>query len=868
MMKSDRIASMQKKKEVKKPSVMLGDNVVPVYYKLTLAPDLDAGVFSGEEVIDIIVAKNAKKITLHSKDIDIATAKVRFGTAELFSKKMSYDTKKETVTFLFEKDIPKGKAKLTLEFRGLLSDSLRGFYKSKYMHEGMEKVIATTQFEATDARRAFPCFDEPAQKAIFQVSLIIPSDKTAISNTLPIAAREHVPGYQIIDFAPTPKMSTYLLAFIVGDFEFLEGKTKSGVQVRVFTTPGKKHQAKFALDTTVRCLEFYEKYFGIPYPLDTLDAIALPDFEASAMENWGAVTYRESVLLVDQKHTSLSSKQRTAIVICHELAHQWFGNLVTMGWWTDLWLNEGFATYIEYLATDALFPKWKIWEQFVAHDLAISFRLDSLKTTHPIEVAVHDPSEIGEIFDEISYQKGASVIRMLAQYLGKRAFRDGLRFYLMTHSYKNTRTMDLWDAFEKISKKPVKNMMKVWTLSGGHPVVSVEEKNKTLYFKQERFFRSPLSRNSLNDKSIWPIPLSMFCGSEDSGRELFMNKKTLSADAGDCQWIKLNIDETGVYRTKYSPFLLDKLRQPILKKVLTAEDRLGIIRDLFAFAEAGEMQTTDVLEFVTSYRKETSFIVWSEIISGLSRVKNLYHGASWMAGYGAYAKWLLEPIIAHLGFEEKKSEAHSDTLLRPMILSIASLYGEAKVIAHAKKLFRRGGVHPDMKGFVYGTFARYGGVTEHKRFCALYKKEEMHEEKNRLAGALTQFRDKDLLARTLEFSLSKYVRPQDSPSIIAGVWANSHGRAVAWKFVKRNWKEILKRYGMGGHTLSRIVKQAGSFVTTKDARDVEKFFKSHASPGAERAVAQALEGIKANSLWRDKEKKAMQKFCKKYSSLA
>lgn len=865
---SGKIAFMRKtkisNKLAKKPSVRLGNTVTPIRYKLTLAPDLDAGTFAGEEIIIVSIAKNIKEITLHSKDLEITVAKVSFGKTEYFAKKISYDTKKETATFQFEKSIPKGEAKIELEFRGLLADSLRGFYKSKYMHEGRERIIATTQFEATDARRAFPCFDEPAQKAVFDVSLIVPSDKTAISNTLPVATREHTPGFQVIDFAPTPVMSTYLLAFIIGDFEYLERKTKSGVKVRVFTTPGKKHQAKFALDTTVRCLEFYEGYFGIAYPLDTLDTIALPDFESAAMENWGAITYRESALLVDDEHTSLSSKQWTAIVICHELAHQWFGNLVTMEWWTDLWLNEGFASYIEYLATDKLFPEWKIWEQFVAIDLAIALRLDSLHTTHPVEVDVHHPSEIGEIFDEISYQKGASVIRMLAEFLGPKDFQEGLKYYLKKHSYKNTLTVDLWDAFEKVSKKPVKKMMHIWTRNSGHPVVSVEEKNGKLCFSQERFFRSPISKKNAKDKTIWPIPLSMFSGSEKAYMKILMDKTSVSVDAVNHPWIKINMDETGVYRTKYSNELLQKLRDPIEKGVITPEDRLGIVRDLFALLEAGEINTETVLDFLSSYKHEKTYIVWSEILAGLSRLRNLYSSEIWIKGYDTYVRDLLGPVIEYIGFEKKQNEAHSDTLLRSIVLSAASVYGVKKVVDHAKRMFKIGGIHPDVRGFVYGTYARHGGEQAYKKFVSMYKKETLHEEKNRIAGALTHFRDTTLLSKTLEFALSKDVRVQDAPSIIAGVWMNSHGRDMAWKFVKKNWKELMKRYGMGGHTLSRVVKPAGLFSTEKYAKDIEKFFKSHAHPGAERTVTQAVEGVYANSLWREKEKKAMQKFCSKY----
>jgi puromycin-sensitive aminopeptidase len=855
---------MKKTTSKKKTFTRLHPSIVPIHYKLTLAPDLDAFTFSGDEVVTIEVKKATKEITLHSKDLDIESAHIVVGKTTQFAIKTLYNDKKETATFVFTKSIPKGKARLVLSFRGVLSDSLRGFYKSRYMHEGKEKILATTQFEATDARRAFPCFDEPAQKAVFDVSLIVPSNKTAISNTLPIATREHTPGFQKIDFAPTPKMSTYLLAFIIGDFEHLERKTKSGVKVRVFTTPGKKGQAKFALDTTVRCLEFYESYFGIKYPLDTLDTIAIPDFESGAMENWGAITYRESAILVDDEHSSLSNKQWVAIVVCHELAHQWFGNLVTMEWWTDLWLNEGFASYIEYLAADHLFPEWKLWEQFVAIDHAIALRLDSLKTTHPIEVDVHDPSEISEIFDEISYQKGAAVIRMLAGYLGHEKFREGLSYYLKKHSYKNTSTVHLWEAFEKVSKKPVTTMMKTWTRNGGHPLVSVTEKGDKLHFTQERYFRSPISKKSTKDTTVWPIPLSMFGGDEKTYMKLLMNKKKIAIDRGNHPWIKVNMDEEGVYRVRYSPKLLMELRAPIEKKVLTPEDRLGIVRDLFALAEAGEYEIKDALEFLSAYKNEDNYIVWSEIVSGLSRVRNLYHGEAWMRGYEAYVRELLAHIVQKVGFVKRPSEAHTESLLRTLVLSTAAHYGVKEVIDHAKKSFTKGNVHPDLRGYVYATYARHGGNAEWNKLAGMYKKETLHEEKNRLGGALGHFKDKALLAQTLAFALSSDVRPQDAPSMIASVWSNHSGRELAWQFLKKNWPTILKRYGTGGHTLSRVLKPGGLFTDEKYAKDMEKFFKTHAHPGADRTISQILEGVRANALWKKNEKTEMRNFARRY----
>ncbi|MBI2022577.1 hypothetical protein HYS97_01875, partial [Candidatus Daviesbacteria bacterium] len=421
-----------------KKSVRLPAHIKPERYQLMLRPDLENFTFSGEETIELILEREAKEITLHSQEIEIESAEFIHQGKTNFASKITYQPEDETATFNFPKSLKKGKGELVLKFKGILNDKLRGFYRSRYSHEGQDKYLATTQFEATDARRAFPSFDEPSKKAIFDVTLMIPANTIAISNTIEKNVWEHESGYKVVEFEPTPKMSTYLLAFIVGDLEYIEGKTKRGVLVRVFTTPGKKEQGRFALNTAIKMLEFYEEYFKIPYPLPVSDLIAIPDFAAGAMENWGAVTYRETALLIDEANSSAVNRQRVAVVIAHELAHMWFGDLVTMEWWTHLWLNEGFASYIEYLAVDHVFPEFDIWTQFIHMDQGTALKLDSLENTHPIEVEVFHPSEISEIFDKVSYSKGASIIRMLAQFLGPKDFREGLRHYLKTHEYLNS----------------------------------------------------------------------------------------------------------------------------------------------------------------------------------------------------------------------------------------------------------------------------------------------------------------------------------------------------------------------------------------------------------------------------------------------
>ncbi|MBF8249400.1 MAG: puromycin-sensitive aminopeptidase-like isoform, partial [Candidatus Levybacteria bacterium] len=589
-----------------KTSVRLSEHVIPKRYLITLFPNLSEFNFGGDEEITLELTKPANEITLHAIELEITSAEIKIGTKKFKSEKITYDEKSETVAISFDKIISKGESKLKLTFTGILNDQMRGFYRSKYKHEGRDQHMAVTQFESTDARRAFPSFDEPAKKAIFDVRLIIPEDHVAISNTIETEIAEHSPGYKIVTFEPTPKMSTYLVAFIVGRFEHLETKTKSGAKIRVFTTHGKKHQAKFALETAKKSLEFYEDYFGIKYPLPSLDLIAIPDFAAGAMENWGAVTYRETALLVDEELSSTANKQWVALVIAHELAHMWFGNLVTMEWWTHLWLNEGFASYIEYLAVDKIFPSWHIWTQFVYMDHSKALELDGLKNTHPIEVEVDHPSEISEIFDAVSYSKGASIIRMLAHYLGEKVFQKGLQLYLNKHKYSNATTLDLWAALEKVSGKKVKKIMENWTGKPGYPLVRIEEKNNKLKLVQSRFFSSPLSAKEISDETLWSIPLDSFLFSKKS---LF-----IPTPKG---WVKFNRGETSLIRIQYPTAMLKLLEEPIKNRKLMPEDRFGLIRDVFMLSQSGHSSTVDALRLAQVYNQEDNFIVWAQIATDL-----------------------------------------------------------------------------------------------------------------------------------------------------------------------------------------------------------------------------------------------------------
>lgn len=808
-----------------KKHIRLPTHVKPERYEIIIKPDLENFTFEGDETIYLTLEKGVKEIILHCVELEV----------ECEGAKVSYDKAKEIAKLSFQKPIKAGKHELKLKFTGILNDKMRGFYRSRYG----DKHLAVTQFESTDARRAFPCFDEPSQKAIFDVTLMVPAHTVAISNTIESAVREHESGYKIVEFEPTPKMSTYLLAFIVGEFEYIENKTKNNILVRVFTTPGKKEQAKFSLDVAIECLEFYENYFDIPYPLPVLDLIAIPDFAAGAMENWGAITYRESTLLIDEEKSSVANKQWVALVIAHELAHQWFGNLVTMEWWTHLWLNEGFASFIEYLAIDHIFPDWDIWTQFVATEMGQAFELDALKNTHPIEVEVGHPAEISEIFDKVSYSKGASILRMLWQYLGAEDFRKGLSHYLKKHAYANAKTEDLWKALEEISGKPVAAVMKNWTSQPGHPVIKLKIKNQKLKLTQDRFFISPISKKETKDDTVWSIPLDGF----------LMDKKTIDIPNRE---EKLNKKETSFVRVDYPKNYLAKLDN------LSAPDRLGLIRDSFDLAESGNSPTTLALELALRYKEEEDYTVWSQLTGHLNKLDNLLDEEN----FKKYGREVYGKIVGKMGWEKKKNEKHTDVFLRSMVLYQLGSFGDEITIQKAKKLFGSK-IDPDLRSVVYNLIAENGGEKEFNTLIKMYKEEEHQQEKDRIGRALGLFKEKKLLKKTLDFAISKHVRFQNTLGIITSVWGNPAGRYLAWEFVKKNWKLLKERYA-GGHYFTRVFEPMGEFTKVSDAKEIEKFVAKNPVPEAKRTIAQALERIYSNAAWLKRDKEKIKRFLEKF----
>ena len=521
---------------------ILPDYINPIRYILKFSPNLEDFTFSGNETIELNISKSFNEITLHSSEIDIIDVDLSGKNPSIAS-----DIESETVTFQFDTEIPAGNYSLNINFCGTLNDRLRGFYRSRYLDtSGTEKFMATTQFEATDARKAFPCWDEPESKSIFSVSITLPEELTAISNMPEDQILDLGNGLKNVTFADTPIMSTYLLGFTIAEMECVQRKTKHGTLMRVWTTKGKENQGNWALESSIQLLDFFNDYFGIPYPLPKLDHLAIPDFAAGAMENWGIITYREVVLLMDEDNTAATTKQFIVEVIAHEMAHQWFGNLVTMKWWNDLWLNESFASWMGDKATDWLHPEWDMWTQFLTHDTNRGLSLDGLANSHPIEQDVKNPAEIGQLFDAISYSKGASILRMLEQFLGEETFKSGLRNYLKEHAYANATTHDLWKSLEEASGLPVNQIMESWTTQTGFPVLKVKTEKQhdslSINFEQNQFRYDNILNESTQNDSLWQIPISVSSSATDSTiRELMTTRAfTLNLKHQNTSWIKIN----------------------------------------------------------------------------------------------------------------------------------------------------------------------------------------------------------------------------------------------------------------------------------------------------------------------------------------
>ena len=819
-------------------------DTVPINYNLIFEPDLKKFVFTGTEVITVSCKKSTNQITMHCAELKIKSCIVKSGNAIISSTPKTNEKKEELSIKLGEKI--KGTITISLEFQGILNDRLLGFYRSKYQQNGKTKYLATTQFEAADARRAFPCWDEPESKATFEISIIADNQYTAISN-MPIKSKKKIKTKTLYTFQKTPLVSTYLIYLGMGEFEYLTGKAGK-IQIRVVTTKGNTSKGKFSLELGKKLLTSYEKYFGIKFPLPKLDLIAVPDFAAGAMENWGAITFRETILLYDPKTSSTRTKQFIAEVISHEIAHMWFGNLVTMKWWNDLWLNESFATFMATKFVDKFYPEWDLWNQFVEDAMNVAMGLDSLKTTHPIDVKVNSPAEIREIFDAISYDKGGCVLRMLENYVGEPNFQKGLKKYLSDFKYRNAKGQDLWNAIGKASNMPVTSMINTWLKQPGFPVVEINQDGSNLKLKQKRYLLEP---NKKFSKGLWSIPLSL--GLETETTKKLFSKKSMSVKLPkNTVGFVANYGRKGFYRVKYDEGILLDLKMLVDAKRIPAIDRWAIQNDLFSLCVSGDEQVRNYLDFSDAYFDEDSYLASVNVAHNLASLYFRTFDEPFVEEIKSYTINYFRKILSKLGWEPKKTDKHTDALLRTFTISVLGKMNDDDVTNEALKKYKKflkspSSLSPDLIESICSIAAWNGNSKTFVELKKLYVNAKTMEEKLRFLGAMCGFQDKKLLLKSLDFSQTSEVRSQNMQLPIMKIAANPYGEKVLWPWLKKNWKKINKKVGHGNPLFNRIVASIVGVADDSMEKEIKLFFKNNPTPGTERTQTQTLERIRINS---------------------
>lgn len=834
----------------------LPTDAIPVNYNLLFDVDLKNFNFHGREAIDVQIRKPTSEIVLNSWDLEITMACFSQGGKSIKAH-VKLDSEKETAVLKFGKRL-KGSGKLIINFTGKLNDDLVGFYRSKYTIGKTEKYLATTQFEAPYARRAFPCFDEPAYKATFDVTLKIDKSLQAISN-MPIKEEKREGNKKIVKFHRTPRMSDYLLYLGVGEFEFLQDR-QGKTLVRIATVPGRKQQGKFALGLAKNFLRYFEEYSKVPYPLPKLDLIALPDFIVGAMENWGAITFRELYLLFHPKTTSTAVKKRIAMIIAHEIWHMWSGDLVTMKWWNDLWLNESFATFMAYKAVDHFFPDWKMWEDFIGDETDRAFSDDSIKSTHPIEVDVRDPQQIEELFDAISYSKGGSILRMIEGYLGEETFRAGVSSYLSKYKYSNAVSSDLWNSLAKVSNKPIKQIAERWIRQAGYPLVESNQENSNLVLQQKRFVFN------YKDGTLWPVPLTI--KTDDKLLVELLDKQKKSVLLGNTpDWFKINYGQTGFYRVKYQDDNLTKLKFLVSNKDLNALDRWGIQSDLFELSRNGESTLDGYLDFSRSYYNEDSYLVLGDIYQSIRAIYFVFsQEAFWDSiwhKFKNYHKDTFKRILDKLGWEPRKDETQEDSLLRELAIRYCGFAEDPEVLAVAREKFegylKKQELHPDIRSPVFSIMAAYGDEKIYNSLLELYSKTQIPDEKRAIMIALGQFKDSRLLGKVLDFSLTSKVRTQDLVIVISSVVSNPNSRHVLLTWFKKNWKKIAQYEKSGKLFIHLLESVIGACVNRNMKDELKKFFAVHPVK-YKMTLERSFERVERNISWMENNRGILEKY--------
>jgi puromycin-sensitive aminopeptidase len=836
----------------------LPTTVVPSRYDIRLEPDLEAATFAGEETVAITVKEPVTEIVLNAAELAIQAVSVHLADGAVVQGSAALDEAAERARLLFPSPIPAGEHRLTMSFSGILNDRLHGFYRSTYKDaSGASHTIAATQFEATDARRCFPCWDEPAAKAVFAATLVIPERLVAVSNTRVVGETPTGSGKKAVAFADTIRMSTYLVAFVVGELEATAPVMVGQTPLRVWCVPGKLHLTRFALEIGAFSLDWFERYYGRPYPGDKLDMLAIPDFAAGAMENLGAITYRETALLVDEATASHAERERVADVVAHEIAHMWFGDLVTMLWWNGIWLNEAFATFMELLAVDAWKPEWKRWTTFGV-SRAAAMGVDGLHNTRPIEFEVRHPRDCEAMFDLLTYEKGASVLRMLEQHLSGDVFRDGVRLYLERHPFGNAETTDLWKALGDAAHLPIPEVMNGWIFRPGYPLVIVTPEGGGVKLTQRRFTYLPAEGT---EPERWQIPVRV----RASVKRGFVDKPVLLGNEdlavalpAPPEWVVVNAGGHGFYRVQYAPPLLKKMAGALKK--LAPIERFNLVSDCFALAQAGAMPAPDYLDLTARFGEETDRNVWTALIGSWGYVNRAIPDAQ-RPDLEALVRHRVAAPVERLGWEPQPGEDELERQLRGDLLrTLGTLGNDPEAQERARSLYARyredeSAVDPDVLPALIAIVAAAGGESEYEEFTQRFKSARTPQEEQRYLYALAGFRQPDLIRRTLEKTTSGEVRSQDAPFLMRALLVSVHSRALAWDYLKASWETMARQYP--GSAYRRMYEGVTALVSPEWERDVREFFTTRKIVLGGKTLEQYLEQLQVAVRFQERETAAL-----------
>ncbi len=821
---------------------------VPTRYDVELAPDLETATFDGRVEIAVDVLEPVDELVLNATELDVLEARVD-------GSDVHWHLEPETERLIVRPvgGLQPGQVTVVISFTGTLNDKLRGFYRSTYRDDaGTEHVIATTQMQATDCRRAFPCWDEPDFKAVFGVTLVIDPALLAVSNQPEIERRERPGGKVAVRFADTMVMSTYLVAFVVGPLEASDVVDVDGIPLRIIHVPGKGHLTGFGLDIGAFALRWFQDYYGIPYPADKVDLLALPDFAAGAMENLGCITFRENVLLVDRATATMGEQQLVADVVAHELAHMWFGDLVTMRWWNGIWLNEAFATFMELAACDAYRPDWSRWTSF-GLERSAALETDSLRSTRPVEYEVRSPRECEGMFDVLTYQKGGALLRMLEQYLGAERFRQGVSYYLRRHQYGNTETNDLWDAIEETSGEPVRRMMDSWIWQPGFPLLSASVEGGDLVLRQQRFAFDTATLDDDVKPTTWLVPVHVRAGSVAMTVLLDNEEARVHLDEPSAA-IVVNAGGHGFYRVAYDDELRSRITGEVLGSLDTLE-RYNLVDDAWNEVVAGRLAAADFLAFLEGFGGERELAVWQAIVLGFRGLGRLLDDDAYPA-FQSRVRALLAPVVADLG-DPVDGEDDLRGKIRGLLVGALAIQGDdAATQQRAAALYEQqeadpGSVHPELVAAATSIVAVGGDAAMYESMLDGYRTAETPQDQLRHLYALAEFDAEPLVLRTCELAMSGEVKTQNAPFLLRSCIASRRHGAAAWTFVRRHWDEANAAFP--NNSIVRMVDSVKLLTDERVAADVQAFFAEHPIEQSQKTLDQILERQRVNTALRARE---------------